>query len=166
MHICCWASGLFLLWNYSLRIKLLWPFMYRFLCEYNFYFSGINAKNRIWGTYGSCTFRSVWKGLAVFKRGCTACQPALHRLSVISFPTASPASGGAVIFVLAMLLRYGDSSPSFDLRFSRWCQWCWASLCDIYHLCPLRWNVGLRYLTTDAPCVHLVGLVIKWHRTD
>ena len=53
-----------------LRIKLLWPFMYRFSCEYSFCFSGINAKNRIWRTYGSCMFRSVWKGLAVFQRGC------------------------------------------------------------------------------------------------
>ena len=45
--------------------------MYRFSCEYNFYFSGTNAKSRIWGAYGSCTFRSARKGLAVFQRGCT-----------------------------------------------------------------------------------------------
>ena len=59
---------------------------------------------------------------------------------MISFPTASPASGGAIIFVLAMLLRYAAiAHPGFDLGFSHGDASDAERLsCDIYHLCPLR----------------------------
>lgn len=51
--------------------------MDRFLYEHNFSFSGINAKNTILGSYGSCMVSSVRKGPAVFQRGCTIV-PSLH----------------------------------------------------------------------------------------
>ena len=146
-----------------LRIKLLWPFMYRFSCEYSFCFSGINAKNRIWRTYGSCTFRSVWKGLAVFQRGCmTVNLPSIicqwlvflrpHQRLVVSLFLCSLLCLDVWWWLTVALICISLMVMLVMLSIFS---------CGIYHLYPLRWNVGLWYLTTNAPCVHLVDLAIK-----
>ena len=92
--------------------------MYRFSCEYNFCFSGTNAKSRIWGAYGSCTFRSARKGLAVFQRGCTTVSlpSVICQWSVFLRP---PQHLGVVIFVLVTWLScVAIGHRGFNLHFS------------------------------------------------
>ena len=130
-----WAvSSFWLLWG-----KLLWTFVYRFLCEHKFSFLWDRClRLKLLGRM-VIAWLVLKETAKPFSRVAVPIYTPPAKYEWSSFSASSPALGGGLIFTALIGMKWDPIRFNFQFSDN---EWCWTSSCALLPLIDsLRWNV-------------------------